>query len=270
MDNAQETGLVFEVEPPMVSPTKLEAIAIRIVEYIAQTQMPTTQTLADLAEELGEATAREMSARVPAPRLLEVTGNVEERELAARYMESKVKGALHHATNARSGQEKADLEHIAECFRAAAQEFRGGLHLPLVHIEGKIIPYNEDNDTGVKHAVGVQALVTDIHARNVKAGWWHDLSTGEPLERNVGELLMLMVSELAEAMEGHRKGLMDDKLPERSMIEVELADCIIRIADAAGGLGLDLGGAIDEKLAFNATRADHKLENRLAEGGKKY
>jgi NTP pyrophosphatase (non-canonical NTP hydrolase) len=71
-------------------------------------------------------------------------------------------------------------------------------------------------------------------------------------------------------MEGHRKGLPDDKLPHRSMIEVELADAVIRIADLAGALGLDLGGAIAEKMAFNAVRPDHKLENRLAEGGKAY
>lgn len=32
----------------------------------------------------------------------------------------------------------------------------------------------------------------------------------------------------------------------------------------------DLGGAIAEKLAYNAQRADHKIENRRADGGKKY
>lgn len=71
-------------------------------------------------------------------------------------------------------------------------------------------------------------------------------------------------------MEGHRKGLMDDKLPHRPMIEVELADAVIRIGDLCGALGLDLGGAISEKLIYNSNRADHKLENRKAEGGKKY
>ena len=67
-----------------------------------------------------------------------------------------------------------------------------------------------------------------------------------------------------------RKGLMDDKLPHRSMLEVELADAVIRIADLAGALDLDLGGAVAEKMAFNAQRADHKPENRLAAGGKAY
>ena len=81
---------------------------------------------------------------------------------------------------------------------------------------------------------------------------------------------MLVVSELAEAMEGHRKSLMDDKLPHRPMIEVELADALIRILDISGGLGFDLGGAFREKMIFNATRKDHTDEARLAPGGKSY
>lgn len=115
-------------------------------------------------------------------------------------------------------------------------------------------------------------LVDTCHAAAVKAGWWNDIHTGESLKgkRNVGEMLMLAVSEIAEAMEGHRKGLMDDKLPHRPMIEVEIADCIIRLSDTAGALGLDLPGAIAEKLAYNATRADHRPENRLKPGGKAY
>lgn len=116
-------------------------------------------------------------------------------------------------------------------------------------------------------------LQTVCHEASRSAGWWHDLRTGEPLiERPhvVGEKLMLIVSEVAEAMEGHRKGLMDDKLPHRKMIEAELADAVIRICDLAGALGLDLGGAVAEKLAYNAVRPDHKPEARMAAGGKAY
>ena len=80
---------------------------------------------------------------------------------------------------------------------------------------------------------------------------------------------MLCVSELAEAMEGDRKDLMDDHLPHRKMLEVELADAVIRILDMSGGLGLDVAGAIAEKLEYNTERSDHKPENR-ANGGKKY
>lgn len=107
-----------------------------------------------------------------------------------------------------------------------------------------------------------------VHHLNEK--WWQNIDTGEKLDRNIGEMLMLCVSELSEALEGHRKNLADDKLPHRTMFEVELADCIIRIFDIAGGLGLDLGGAFEEKLEYNKTRADHQTENRKAEGGKKY
>lgn len=110
-----------------------------------------------------------------------------------------------------------------------------------------------------------------IHAENEK--WWRDMKTGEPLDSNqffVAAKLMLVVSEIAEAVEGHRKNLKDDKLPERSMLEVELADAVIRIFDMAGGLRLDLGGAIIDKLAYNRTRHDHTLAGRLAEGGKAY
>ena len=108
----------------------------------------------------------------------------------------------------------------------------------------------------------------EVHEANTK--WWVDLHTGEPIDRNVGELLMLCTSELSEALEGHRKDLMDDKITTRKMFEVELADCLIRIFDMAGGFGLDLEGAYREKMAYNAIREDHKRENRLADGGKKY
>ena len=116
----------------------------------------------------------------------------------------------------------------------------------------------------------INKMVEEIHNNNVKAGWWTDLKTGQKAERNVGELLMLVVSEVAEAMEGARKNLPDDKLPHRPMIEVELADAVIRIMDMCGGLGLDLGGAMEEKIAFNQSRKDHKIENRKAENGKKF
>lgn len=121
-------------------------------------------------------------------------------------------------------------------------------------------------------ANGIDALIKEAHGRAVKAGWWTDLKTGETLigKRNVPEMLMLIVSEVAEAMEGHRKNLMDDKLPHRKMIEVELADVLIRIGDLCGALELDLGGAIIEKMNYNSVRPDHKLENRLSDNGKKF
>jgi len=106
------------------------------------------------------------------------------------------------------------------------------------------------------------------HQENAK--WWHDINTGDRKERNKGEMLMLIVSEIAEAMEGERKDLMDDKIPHRKMAEVELADALIRIFDYAGGLGYDLQGAYAEKMAFNATREDHSNAARQGENGKKF
>lgn len=117
-------------------------------------------------------------------------------------------------------------------------------------------------------AGSLNAIADITHEANKT--WWTDIHTGKPKARNVGELLMLAVSELSEAMEGHRKDLMDDKLPHRKMFEVELADCLVRIFDMAGGLKLDIGGAYIEKMKYNAVRADHKVENRKQEGGKKY
>ncbi|WP_394651885.1 hypothetical protein [uncultured Acinetobacter sp.] len=123
-----------------------------------------------------------------------------------------------------------------------------------------------------------ESLIDSIHKQNVNAGWWTNIETGESLvslsgekpKRNIPEMLMLIVTEISEAMEGHRENLMDDKLPHRPMLEVELADAVIRICDMAGGLNLDLVGAINEKHQYNSQREDHKLENRLKANGKKY
>lgn len=76
-----------------------------------------------------------------------------------------------------------------------------------------------------------------IHELNKQ--WWHD-KNGNRLERNKGELLMLVVSELSEGLEALRKDLMDDHLPHRKGIEVELADAAIRLLDYSAGFDLDI------------------------------
>lgn len=123
----------------------------------------------------------------------------------------------------------------------------------------------------------IKSAANDVqeHCHEAAKSWWID-SDGEDVRNYppkhfktwVASKLMLCVTELAEGMEGLRKDLNDDHLPHRKMLEVELADCVIRAFDLAGGLGFNLGGAIAEKLAYNAQRADHKPENRHAAGGK--
>jgi NTP pyrophosphatase (non-canonical NTP hydrolase) len=111
-------------------------------------------------------------------------------------------------------------------------------------------------------------LASKCHDENEK--WWIDLKTGKRIERNKGEMIALMHSELSEALEAVRKDLKDEKLPHRSGEEVELADLLIRVFDYAGAYGLDLDGAVSEKRAYNRTRQDHSLEARLAVNGKKF
>lgn len=117
----------------------------------------------------------------------------------------------------------------------------------------------------------INELVATCHGISKNAGWYTDLKTGKPIEPTIEVRLMklaLVHTEISEAVEGARKNLMDDHLPNRKMEEVELADAMIRIADYAGFMGYDLGGAVVEKLEYNQHRKDHKLENRRAEGGK--
>lgn len=134
-----------------------------------------------------------------------------------------------------------------------------------------------------QYADSICVLQSKIHYGNVRAGWWaeaHELQQRQfsGVDPALIEFMMmnvlagkiaLMHSELSEALEGLRKDQMDDHLPHRKMVEVEFADAIIRILDTAEFMGLDVGAAIVEKLAYNAQRADHKPENRAQTGGKK-
>lgn len=117
---------------------------------------------------------------------------------------------------------------------------------------------------------GLTVLRACAYGASLKAGWYHNPKTGKPIVRNVPEMICLIHSELSEAMEGYRKSLPDDKLPHRPMIEVELADAVIRIADLCGYLGLDLAGALNEKMSYNANRPDHTPEARAGANGKKF
>ena len=129
--------------------------------------------------------------------------------------------------------------------------------------------------------VAANALTIQCHGAALDAGWWNSGPSGEletcrmaagekPERRIVQEKLCLIHSEISEAMEGHRKDKTDEHLPHRISLEVELADAVIRIFDLSGGMGLDVAGAIAEKMAYNAIRADHQPDNRRAAGGKAF
>jgi NTP pyrophosphatase (non-canonical NTP hydrolase) len=78
------------------------------------------------------------------------------------------------------------------------------------------------------------------HAIAKEKGFWEK-------ERNVGEALMLIVTELAEAMEGYRK-------QDHANFREELADTYIRLFDLCGGLGIYIEKEIAEKSERNKAR----------------
>lgn len=118
----------------------------------------------------------------------------------------------------------------------------------------------------------ISEFVRLAHKASVDGGWWDRPVQNGVVASNDLELyatkIALIHSEISEALEGLRKGIKDDHLPHRDMVEVELADAMIRIGDLAGKMNLDLEGAIREKMLYNAKRADHKPENRRKAGGK--
>lgn len=78
------------------------------------------------------------------------------------------------------------------------------------------------------------------HATAVEKGFWDQ-------ERNIGEALMLIVTELAEAMEAYR-------VQDQDNFREELADTFIRLLDLCGGLNIDIEQEIYKKAQRNKTR----------------
>ena len=98
----------------------------------------------------------------------------------------------------------------------------------------------------------------------IQKGFWLVNPDGSLVSRNDGEMLMLMVSELGECLEGLRHGNPpSEHIPEFTSEEEELSDCCIRIFDYAQAKNLRLEEAIEAKLQFNETRP-------YMHGGKKF
>ncbi len=72
--------------------------------------------------------------------------------------------------------------------------------------------------------------------------------------------LMLIVSELAEGLEGIRHGNLSSE-PKSGGLGEELADAQIRLVDLAEDIELDLEAAVIAKAAFNLLR-EYKHGNR--------
>lgn len=111
----------------------------------------------------------------------------------------------------------------------------------------------------------------EVYKGNVEKGFWEDrlkiplkmiqsglftYSEVKAVEKAFrGQQLMLIVSELSEALEADRKDLKDDKLEQYDGFDVELVDAQIRIMDYMGSKPqIDYDKILEEKLEFNRNR----------------
>jgi NTP pyrophosphatase (non-canonical NTP hydrolase) len=96
--------------------------------------------------------------------------------------------------------------------------------------------------------MSIGRIQAEAHRIAVEHGFWEG-------GRSAGEAMMLVVTEVAEAMEALRDGAPpSDAIPGFSRVEEELADVVIRVLDFAGGHDLNLEGALEAKMRFNASR----------------
>lgn len=118
--------------------------------------------------------------------------------------------------------------------------------------------------------MNLNELSKRVHTANIQ--WWKNPKTGRRIKRNKGEAIALQHSELSECLEGERKNLMDNHLPQYPMAVVEQVDGLIRILDYLGGFHPkhNVQEVFDAKMTYNARRKDHKHGARRMKGGKKF
>lgn len=107
-----------------------------------------------------------------------------------------------------------------------------------------------------------------LHRTSTEKGWWADRDelSKTPAGRVQVDIgcIALVITELSEAIENIRAGYTpDDKVPEFSGLEAELADAIIRILDFAEARKLRVAEAVIAKAKFNDGR-EHRHGNKLA------
>jgi NTP pyrophosphatase (non-canonical NTP hydrolase) len=91
-------------------------------------------------------------------------------------------------------------------------------------------------------------IAKSIYKNAVNHGFWKE-------EKNDGEAMALIHSEISEALEAMRNdNPSSSKIIEYSSVEEELADAVIRIMDYAFGKDLDVAGAILAKIEYNQSR----------------
>lgn len=88
-----------------------------------------------------------------------------------------------------------------------------------------------------------------VHKLAVDNGFWEE-------ERNAGEMIALIHSELSEMLEALRsdEDPMSAKIPQFTLEEEEAADVLIRLLDYCAGRGLNLEGAAIAKHDYNKGR----------------
>lgn len=164
-------------------------------------------------------------------------------------------------TDTRTPQERYDATYGIDedmTVRVCLKDLRE-LEERLRHAENRVtelLKSNTQKELERRERITLNQWRDRAHATAVEKGWYDE-------QRSIPELLMLIVSELSEALEDYRTDTMDT-IVSRSGKPIgfgsEIADVLIRLFDLAGakqlfgGEPLDLDALVAQKMAFNSTR----------------